>query len=105
MGRHRTNANRSRLRLTWISRAPRQQGRHCFGGHLSTVRRQAVAKHLKRLAEALLVVTIRSGREKLHHLNPMPIHEIAERWIGKYQRGRVRVLAELKKTLEGESNG
>jgi DNA-binding transcriptional ArsR family regulator len=67
--------------------------------------RQAVAKHLKLLEEALLVVTIRRGREKLHYLNPMPIHAIADRWIGKYERGRVRVLAELKKALEGESNG
>ncbi len=77
-------------------------GQLCEHLHMS---RQAVAKHLGLLEEAMLVVTIRRGREKLHYLNPMPIHEIAERWIDKYQRGRVRVLAELKKTLEGESNG
>jgi len=67
--------------------------------------RQAVTKHLKLLEEATLVVTIRRGREKLHYLNPMPIHEIGERWIGKYERGRLRALAELKKKLEGEDNG
>lgn len=67
--------------------------------------RQAVAKHLKLLEEATLVVTIWRGREKLHYLNPMPIHDIAERWIGKYERGRLRVLAELKSKLEGETNG
>jgi len=67
--------------------------------------RQAVTKHLKLLEEATLVVTMRRGREKLHYLNPVPIHEIAERWIGKYERSRLRVLAELKKRLEGESNG
>jgi DNA-binding transcriptional ArsR family regulator len=67
--------------------------------------RQAVTKHLKLLEEAQLVVTIWRGREKLHYLNPVPIHEIAERWIGKYERGRLRVLAELKKSLEGETNG
>jgi DNA-binding transcriptional ArsR family regulator len=67
--------------------------------------RQAVTKHLKLLEEATLVVTIRRGREKLHYLNPMPIHEIAERWIGKYERGRLRVLAELKAKLEGETDG
>ncbi len=67
--------------------------------------RQAVTKHLKLLEEANLVVTIWRGREKLHYLNPVPIHEIAERWIGKYERGRLRVLAELKKKLEGESHG
>jgi DNA-binding transcriptional ArsR family regulator len=67
--------------------------------------RQAVAKHLKLLEDAMLVVTLRQGREKLHYLNPMPIHEIAERWIGKYERGRVRALAELKRTLEGDLDG
>jgi DNA-binding transcriptional ArsR family regulator len=67
--------------------------------------RQAVTKHLKLLEEATLVVTIWRGREKLHYLNPVPIHEIAERWIGKYERGRLRALAELKTQLEGESGG
>jgi DNA-binding transcriptional ArsR family regulator len=67
--------------------------------------RQAVTKHLKLLEEANLVVAIRRGREKLHYLNPVPIHEIAERWIGKYERGRLRALADLKKNLEGEANG
>ena len=67
--------------------------------------RQAVTKHLKLLEEANLVATIRRGREKLHYLNPMPIHEIAERWIDKYERGRLRALAGLKKHLEGENNG
>jgi DNA-binding transcriptional ArsR family regulator len=65
--------------------------------------RQAVTKHLNLLEEANLVVTIWRGRERLHYLNPVPIHEIAERWIGKFERGRLRVLAELKKNLEGES--
>ena len=67
--------------------------------------RQAVTKHLKVLEEATLVATIWRGREKLHYLNPMPIHEIAERWIGKYERGRLRVLAELKAKLEAETDG
>ncbi len=67
--------------------------------------RQAVTKHLKLLEEASLVVTIRRGREKLHYLNPVPIHAISERWIGKFERGRLRALAELKRTLEGETDG
>jgi DNA-binding transcriptional ArsR family regulator len=67
--------------------------------------RQAVTRHLKLLEEASLVATVWRGREKLHYLNPMPIHEIAERWIGKYERGRLRVLAELKEKLEEEDNG
>src|SRR5438132_13881247 len=67
--------------------------------------RQAVTKHLKVLEDATLVVTIWRGREKLHYLNPAPLHEIAERWIGKFERGRVRLLADLKKKLEGETDG
>ena len=66
---------------------------------------QAVTKHLQLLEEASLAVTIWQGCEKLHYLNPVPIHEIAERWIGKFERGRFRVLAELKKQPEGEFNG
>jgi len=73
-------------------------------GHLDMTR-QAVTKHLKLLEAANLVVTVRRGREKLHYLNPVPILEIADRWIGKYERGRLRVLAELRKHLEGETNG
>jgi DNA-binding transcriptional ArsR family regulator len=64
--------------------------------------RQAVTKHLTVLEEANLVVVQWRGREKLHFLNPVPIHEISERWIGKFERERLRVLAELKKRLEGE---
>jgi DNA-binding transcriptional ArsR family regulator len=67
--------------------------------------RQAVTKHLVVLEEANLVAIIWRGREKLHYLNPVPIHEIAERWIGKFERGRLRILAELKKQLEGETDG
>jgi DNA-binding transcriptional ArsR family regulator len=67
--------------------------------------RQAVTKHLAVLEAANLVATIWRGREKLHYLNPVPIHEIADRWIGKYEQDRLRVLAELKRQLEGESNG
>lgn len=62
--------------------------------------RQAVTKHLKVLEAGNLVATIWRGREKLHYLNPVPIHEIGERWIKKYEHGRLRVLSELKKKLE-----
>ena len=64
--------------------------------------RQAVAKHLAVLEEANLVSWKRQGREKLHFINPVPINEIAERWIGKFERHRLRALSELKKDLEGE---
>jgi DNA-binding transcriptional ArsR family regulator len=62
--------------------------------------RQAVSKHLGILEEANLVVTVKQGREKLHYLNPVPIHDIAERWIGKFERHRLQALSELKKGLE-----
>ena len=62
--------------------------------------RQAVSKHLAILENANLVATMRRGREKLHYLNPVPIHEIAERWIGKFERSRLQALSELKKDLE-----
>jgi DNA-binding transcriptional ArsR family regulator len=67
--------------------------------------RQAVTKHLKILEDANLVAVVWSGREKLHYLNPVPIHEIAERWIGKFEKERLRVLADLKKRLEEGTDG
>jgi DNA-binding transcriptional ArsR family regulator len=62
--------------------------------------RQAVTKHLAVLEAANLVATVRRGREKLHYLNPAPIQEIYDRWIGKYERHRVEALANLKQALE-----
>ena len=62
--------------------------------------RQAVAKHLAILEEAGLVVIEWRGREKFHYLNPVPIHEIAERWIFKFERTRLEAIRELKKHLE-----
>lgn len=62
--------------------------------------RQAVTKHLVILEEANLVTTIRQGREKLHYVNPMPIHQIGERWIRKFERDKLAALGELKRQLE-----
>jgi DNA-binding transcriptional ArsR family regulator len=62
--------------------------------------RQAVSKHLAILEEANLVAVVWRGREKLHYLNPVPIHNIADRWIGKFERSRLQALSELKKGLE-----
>jgi DNA-binding transcriptional ArsR family regulator len=67
--------------------------------------RQAVTKHLAILEEANLVATRRQGREKLHFINPVPIHDIADRWIGKFERDRLAALAEFKRNLEGDDNG
>jgi DNA-binding transcriptional ArsR family regulator len=66
--------------------------------------RQAVMKHLALLEAAGLVVTVRRGREKLHYLNPAPINDIYERWIGKYERHHVQALGTLKRALEEHEN-
>lgn len=62
--------------------------------------RQAVTKHLAILEAANLVATVKHGREKLHYLNPVPIHEIGDRWIRKFERGRLAALGDLKRKLE-----
>jgi uncharacterized protein YndB with AHSA1/START domain len=67
--------------------------------------RQSVSKHLEILEGANLVTTVRRGREKFHYLNPVPIHEIANRWISRYEQPRVDALARLKTTLESETMG
>lgn len=67
--------------------------------------RQAVTQHLGVLEAANLVTTVWRGREKLHYLNPVPVHEIYERWIRKFERQRLRVLRDLKKSLEGDDHG
>jgi DNA-binding transcriptional ArsR family regulator len=62
--------------------------------------RQAVTKHLRLLEKANLVAVVWQGREKLHYLNPIPLHEIYERWIGKFESPRLQALSDLKKDLE-----
>jgi len=76
-------------------------GELCEG---SAMTRQAVTKHLGILEEANLVAVKRQGREKLHFINPVPINEIAERWIGKFERPRLGALSKLKVSLEGEGS-
>ena len=66
--------------------------------------RQAVTKHLAVLEEANLVAVVWRGREKLHYLNPVPLHDIYERWIGKFERQRLRALHELKRGLEEDDD-
>jgi DNA-binding transcriptional ArsR family regulator len=63
--------------------------------------RQSVSKHLAVLEAASLVTTARRGREKLHYLNPVPINEIAERWISQYDQARLSALSDVKRALEG----
>ena len=73
-------------------------------GHLDMTR-QAVTKHLAVLEAANLVATVWSGREKLHYLNPVPLQEISERWISKYERQHLQALGALKRGLEQTKKG
>ena len=93
------DASRRRLLDRLHQRNGQTLGELCQGLDMT---RQAVAKHLAVLVEANLVSWRRQGREKLHFINPVPINEIAERWISKFERSRLSALSELKKNLEGE---
>ena len=66
--------------------------------------RQGVTQHLQQLEEANLVIAVRRGREKLHYLNPVPLHEIHERWIEKFERSRLDALRNLKRRLERDDD-
>lgn len=66
--------------------------------------RQAVAKHLRVLRKGNLVSWRHEGRERLHYINPVPINEIAERWISKFEQPRLQSLSKLKKNLEGSES-
>ncbi|HTX47999.1 MAG TPA: metalloregulator ArsR/SmtB family transcription factor [Caulobacteraceae bacterium] len=94
------------LRRTLLD-ALRARGGQTLGGLCGGrgMTRQAVSKHLAVLEAANLVATERRGREKLHYLNPAPIQEIADRWIGQYERSRLEALADLKFRIEGERDG
>ena len=92
-------ADRSRRQLLDRLRADNGQTLNELCARLDMTR-QAVSKHLGILEDANLVATVKQGREKLHYLNPVPIHDIAERWIGKFERHRLQALSELKKGLE-----
>jgi DNA-binding transcriptional ArsR family regulator len=96
-------ADRSRRTLldVLLAHDGRTLGQLCE--HLDMTR-QGVTQHLELLEEAGLVATVRRGREKLHFLNPVPLQEIYERWIAKFERPRLKALAQLKKRLE-KANG
>jgi DNA-binding transcriptional ArsR family regulator len=63
--------------------------------------RQSATQHLALLEEANLVSTAKRGREKLHFINPVPLHDIYERWVRKFERERLKTLHDLKTELEG----
>ena len=66
--------------------------------------RQAATQHLQLLEDANLVSVVWQGREKLHYLNPVPLHDIYQRWIEKFERNRLGTLRNLRKRLEGDSD-
>ena len=92
-------ADKSRRKLLDLLRSDNGQVLGELCEHLD-MSRQAASKHLKVLEAANLVVAVWRGREKLHYLNPVPIHEIYERWIGKFERPRLHALHDLKQGLE-----
>jgi DNA-binding transcriptional ArsR family regulator len=92
---------RRRLLDRLFARNGQTLGELCEG---ETMTRQAVTKHLAILAAANLVSTQKRGREKLHFINPVPINDIAERWIGKFEAPRLAALAEIKRKLEGNDH-
>ena len=91
------DATRRRLLDSLRARGGQTLGELCAHADMS---RQAVSKHLAILDAANLVVARKRGRERLHYLNPVPINEIGERWIGRFERGRLRALSDLKSKLE-----
>ncbi|MGZ4963679.1 MAG: ArsR/SmtB family transcription factor [Limisphaerales bacterium] len=95
------DASRRKLLDELYKRGGQTLGELCQ--HLDMTR-QAVTKHLVILEAANLVATLWHGREKLHYLNPVPLHEIYERWIAKYERHRLQALSDLKKGLEQNIN-
>jgi len=68
------------------------------------MKRQSATQHIDILIDANLVTAVRKGREKLHFINPVPIHEVYERWVRKFERQRLGLLHDLKTQLEGHDD-
>jgi len=92
-------ADPSRRKLLDLLHAHDGQTLNELCAHLDMTR-QGVTQHLDLLEAANLVATVRRGREKLHFLNPVPLQDIYDRWIAKFERPRVKALADLKRKLE-----
>ncbi|AOP33299.1 transcriptional regulator [Leptospira tipperaryensis] len=69
------------------------------------MQRQSATQHIDILINAILVTVVWKGREKLHFINPVPIYEVYERWVRKFEQNRLRFLHDLKTQLEGENDG
>ena len=94
-------ADPTRRRLLDLLHADNGQTLGALCEHMDMTR-QAVTQHLQQLEQAKLVTVVWQGREKLHYLNPVPLHEICARWIEKFEHNRLGVLRNLKRKLEGE---
>lgn len=97
-------ADPSRRKLLDLLNATDSQTLGELCGHLDMTR-QAVTQHLHVLEAAQLVATTWRGREKLHFLNPVPLQEIYDRWIRRFERPRLKALRDLKRRLEGSGGG
>lgn len=69
------------------------------------MQRQSATQHIEILIDALLVTVVWKGREKLHFINPVPIYEVYERWVRKFEQNRLKLLHDLKTQLEGDNHG
>src|SRR5678815_3826190 len=96
-------ADPSRRKLLDVLHAHDGQTLNELCEHLDMTR-QGVTQHLSVLETANLVVVLWRGREKLHFLNPVPLQEIYERWIAKFEKRRLKALGDLKRRLE-KTNG
>jgi DNA-binding transcriptional ArsR family regulator len=96
-------ADASRRRLLDVLYAENGRTLAELCAHLDMAR-QSVTKHLEILERAGLIAVVWRGREKLHYLNPVPLHEIHDRWIRKFEKRRLSALAELKKGLEADDD-
>lgn len=72
-------------------------------GHLDMTR-QSATQHLQLLQDANLVTAVKRGREKLHFINPVPLQDVYERWVRKFERQRLRLLHDLKHELERDQD-
>ncbi len=90
---------RRRLLDLLCERNGQSLGELCSGLDMA---RQSATQHLGILEDANLISTRRQGREKLHFINPVPLHDIYERWVRKFEHERLRLLHDLKQQLEGK---
>ncbi len=93
------DATRRRLLDLLCERNGQTLGQLCEGLDMT---RQSATQHLDLLVSANLISTTKRGREKLHFLNPVPLHDIYERWVRKFETEKLRLLHDLKRELEGE---